>query len=98
MDDLVSRIRLFLDGIGDNLMQGVATDLGVFELVSRSIETMQHAITAVKLAAYAPDVVIEIPRDACGAHEFYRAREVIELGYRLAGESLASLQDSDRSV
>ncbi len=97
-DDLVSRIRQFLDGIGDNLMQGVAPDLGVFELVSRSIETMQNAITAVKLAAYAPDVVIEVPRDACGAHEFYRAREVIELGYRLAGASLASLRDSDRSV
>ncbi|MGE5153871.1 MAG: patatin-like phospholipase family protein [Bdellovibrio bacteriovorus] len=82
--DLASRIRQFLDGIGDNLIQGVAPDLGLFELVSRSIETMQNAITAVKLAAYAPDVVIEVPRDACGAHEFYRAREVIELGHRLA--------------
>jgi NTE family protein len=97
-DDLVSRIRLFLDGIGENLIAETTPDLGVFELVSRSIETMQNAITAVKLAAYAPDLVIEVPRDACGAHEFYRAREVIELGYRLAGESLASLQDSDRSV
>jgi NTE family protein len=97
-DDLVSRIRQFLDGIGESLVEAGTADLGVFELVSRSIETMQNAITAVKLAAYAPDVVIEIPRDACGAHEFYRAREVIELGYRLAGESLASLRDSGRSV
>jgi NTE family protein len=97
-DDLVSRIRQFLDGIGENLMPSGPADLGVFELVSRSIETMQNAITAVKLAAYAPDLVIEVPRDACGAHEFYRAREVIELGYRLAGESLGSFRDSDRSV
>lgn len=87
-DDLVSRIRLFLDGIGGNLGQGEAADLGLFELVSRSIETMQNAITAVKLAAYAPDVVIEVPRDACGAHEFYRALEIIDLGYRLAQESM----------
>lgn len=89
-DDLVSRIRLFLDGIGGNLGQGEAADLGLFELVSRSIETMQNAITAVKLAAYAPDVVIEVPRDACGAHEFYRAREIIDLGYRLAQASMGA--------
>lgn len=87
-DDLVSRIRLFLDGIGGNLIQETIPDLGVFELVSRSIEIMQNAITAVKLAAYAPDVVIEVPREACGAHEFYRAREIIDLGYRLAAESM----------
>lgn len=87
-DDLVSRIRQFLDGIGENLGQGDAADVDVLELVSRSFETMQNAIAAVKLAAYAPDVVIEVPRDACGAHEFYRAREVIELGYRLAQEAM----------
>lgn len=85
-DDLVSRIRQFLDGIGQNITGEESADLSVFELVSRSFETMQNAITAVKLGAYAPDVVIEVPRDACGAHEFYRAREVIHLGYRLAGE------------
>ena len=88
-DDLVSRIRQFLDGIGENLVPGDSADLGVFDLVSRSFETMQNAIAAVKLAAYAPDVVIEVPRDACGAHEFYRAREVIDLGYRLARECMA---------
>ena len=51
-------------------------------------ETMQNAIAAVKLASYAPDVVIEIPRDSCGAHEFHRAREIIELGHRMAAESI----------
>jgi NTE family protein len=92
-DDLVSRIRQFLDTIGDNLTQAGPTDLGVFETVSRSFETMQNAIAAVKLAAYAPDIVIQVPRDACGAHEFHRARELIELGYRLADESLMSIRD-----
>ena len=87
-DDLVSRIRQFLDGIGENLGQGDPADVDVFELVSRAFETMQNAIAAVKLAAYSPDVVIEVPRDACGAHEFYRAQEVIELGYRLAQEAM----------
>ncbi len=90
--DLVSRIRQFLDSIGDSLgdnrVHAGSSELGMLELVIRSFETMQNAITAVKLAAYAPDAVINIPRDACGAQEFYRAREIIDLGYRLAGESM----------
>jgi NTE family protein len=61
----------------------------VFDLTLRSFETMQNAIAAVKLAAYRPDVVIEVPRDACAAHEFHRARELIELGHRLAEEAMA---------
>jgi NTE family protein len=86
--DLRSRIRQFLDTIGGSLRSPEERDLGMFELISRSFETMQNAISGVKLAAYAPDVVIEVPRDACGAHEFYRAGEMIELGYRLAGQEV----------
>ena len=32
------------------------------------------------MAAYSPDVVVKIPRNACGFLEFYRAQEMIELG------------------
>ena len=87
-DDIRTRIREFLDSIGNNLKFNGADDdddeLGVFELVARSFETMQNAIAAVKLAAYAPDVVINVPRNVCDAHEFHRARELIDIGYRLA--------------
>jgi NTE family protein len=51
---------------------------------------MQNAIAALKLAAYRPDVVINVPRDACAAHEFHRAKELIALGYRLTDEAMAS--------
>jgi len=90
-DDIRSRIREFLDGIGDSLKfngPGDDDELGVFELVARSFETMQNAIAAVKLAAYAPDVAINVPRNVCDAHEFHRARELIGIGYRLAEEAM----------
>ena len=89
--DLRSRIQQFLDAITDS---GPAThdrDLGMFELVGRCFEVMQNAIAAVKLATYAPDIVIEVPRDACGSYEFHRAREMIDLGYRLALEKVPPL-------
>jgi NTE family protein len=92
-DDLRSRIVQFLDGISENFKSNAQEDeLGMFELVSRSFETMQNAIAAVKLAAYAPNVVIKVPRDVCDAHEFHRARELIGIGYRLAGEAMADIR------
>jgi NTE family protein len=87
-EDLRTRILQFLDQIGGSLRHSGERDLTAFELISRSFETMQHAIAAVKLAAYAPDVVIDVPRDVCDAHEFHRARELIDLGYRLAEQAL----------
>ncbi len=86
-DDLHVRILQFLEGIGQRTGQADENDLGLFELISRSFETMQNAIAAMKLAAYAPDVLINVPRDACGAHEFHRAAEMIDLGYRLAAQA-----------
>jgi len=89
--DLRSRIQQFLDAITDNRSDIHDRDLGMFELVSRSFDIMQNAIAAMKLATYAPDIVIEVPRDACAAYEFYRARELIELGYRLAADKIPRL-------
>jgi NTE family protein len=89
--DLRARIRQFLDSIGENLKPQARRDLGMLDLLSRSFETMQNAVAAAKLASYGPDVVINVPRDACGAHEFHRAREMIELGYLLAEEQMSLL-------
>jgi NTE family protein len=88
-EDLRTRIKLFLDDIGETLRQPEERDLSVFELISRSLETMQNAIAGLKLAAYSPDVVINVSRDLCDAHEFHRARELIEHGYRLASERIS---------
>jgi NTE family protein len=54
-----------------------------------SIETMQNTIARMKLAAYTPDVTIEISRHAARAFEFHRAAELIELGRRSAAVQFA---------
>ena len=53
---------------------------GIFDLVSMTVDTMQTSISRLKLAAYSPDVVIEIPRNVCTFYEFHKARMLIELG------------------
>lgn len=53
---------------------------GVFDLISMTVDTMQTSISRMKLAAYSPDVVIEIPRNVCTFYEYHKAEMLIELG------------------
>ena len=52
---------------------------------------MQGVIARQKLASHPPDILIDIPRNACGTLEFDRAGEMIDLGYARAAEALGSL-------
>lgn len=61
------------------------------ELLTRSLDLMQGAIARLKLAAYTPDKVVEIPRDACTFFEFHRAAEMADLGYQRANQALDEL-------
>lgn len=61
------------------------------ELLTKSIDVMQGAIARLKLAAYSPDKVVEIPRDACTFFEFHRASEMAELGYEKTIKALDEL-------
>ena len=58
------------------------------QLAMRSMDAMQTLIGRLKLAAYSPDIVVEIPRDICGFFDFHRARDLIEFGRRRAAASL----------
>ncbi|MFO7578312.1 MAG: patatin-like phospholipase family protein [Pelovirga sp.] len=55
-------------------------DEGFFDVISKSIDAMQSTIARLKLASYTPDIIIEIPKNACSIYEFERARELIEIG------------------
>lgn len=62
--------------------------LGGFEVLNRTIDIAQSALMRHTLAAYPPDLLIEVPRTACRSLEFYRAAEVIEIGQELAAIAL----------
>jgi NTE family protein len=66
-------------------------DWGAYDIASQAFDAMQGTIARQKLAAYPPDHIIEIARNACGTLEFDRASEMIELGYRSAGEHLTQV-------
>ncbi|MFP4209064.1 MAG: patatin-like phospholipase family protein [Wenzhouxiangella sp.] len=60
------------------------TQPGLVAVMMRSLDTMAAAITRQQLAIFQPDLLVRIPKNACMVHEFHRAREVIDLGARLA--------------
>lgn len=65
---------------------------GFIDVVARSMDTMQNAISRLKLAAYSPDLIIEVPRNACAFYDFHRASELIELGRRCAENTLDEMK------
>jgi NTE family protein len=73
------RIAAFIEGLGLARTPD-APSVGFAEIILASMETMQNTIARLKLAAYSPDVTVEIPRNACLFHEFWRAEELIALG------------------
>ncbi|MEO1079120.1 MAG: patatin-like phospholipase family protein [Pseudomonadota bacterium] len=50
--------------------------------------TMQDIIARHQLAGNPPDILIDIPRNICQSHEFYRARDVIDAGEYWARRAL----------
>lgn len=63
-------------------------EMGMFDIMGRTIDIMQNAVMECKMAGYAPDIIIGIPSDAGGFYEFNKAYEMIELGRIIAKEHL----------
>jgi NTE family protein len=66
---------------------------GPFELAIDSIDTMHTTISRMKLAAYAPRLIVGIPRNLCTVFEFHRARELIDFGYQRTEQALEHIVD-----
>ena len=81
---------------GDELVDGSkeasVPRLGSFEVMNRTIDIAQAALARHTLAAYPPDLLIEVPRTACRSLEFHRAAEVIDIGHELAAQAVKTLE------
>jgi NTE family protein len=88
---LRSRVAAFVKRtIGNH--PGASHEPGWIDTLTQSLDLMQENLTSFRLAADRPDLVIEVPRNACAVYEFYRASELIELGRERAERALAAWQ------
>ncbi|GMT40965.1 MAG: serine protease [bacterium] len=90
-DSLIKQnINRFIKRLQQSVKSTEKKDWGVYDVAIQAFEAMQSTIARQKLAAYPPDLTIEIARNACKILEFDRAEEMIKLGYtkaKLAGLS-----------
>lgn len=68
-----------------------ADSRSVMELMSQSLDTMHAAMSRMQLAQDPPDLLIQIPRESCSFHEYWRAREMIDIGYKIAKTAITRM-------
>ncbi len=76
------KIQSFISNWG-KLLPGsteVSKKLGFFDILNDSIDLMQDRLTSLLLEKHRPDILINISRDAASTFEFFRAKELIEVG------------------
>ncbi|MCC5859010.1 MAG: patatin-like phospholipase family protein [Ectothiorhodospiraceae bacterium] len=83
---LVQRLKGYLAGRANS--GGSEASLGLSEILMRTLDVMQGSISRQQLAVFRPDLVIRVPKNSCMVHEFHRAGPVIELGRRIAADTL----------
>ncbi|WP_185235348.1 patatin-like phospholipase family protein [Teredinibacter franksiae] len=86
-DGMSEKINNYIQQLKKNMDTPQEINWGAYEIANQAFDAMQSTIARQKLAAYPPDRIIEIARNACGTLEFDRAEEMIALGYRKAQES-----------
>ncbi len=84
------RISNYLEDLQDSFgkREDKPEEFSVDDVAFQAFDAMQSTIARQKIAAYPPDRVVGIYRKACRMLEFNKAAEMIELGYRRAGECL----------
>lgn len=83
--DSISRFaaKMYPSSAGSN-----RSELDMYDIAYQSFDTMQGTIARQKLAAYPPDIVVEIARNCCRTLDFDRANELIMLGYQKMNERM----------
>ena len=61
---------------------------GLIDLMARSLDTMQGQLSRMQLAFDPPDILVRISRDSSFFYEFWRTRELIDIGRKQADDAL----------
>ncbi|WP_456404723.1 patatin-like phospholipase family protein [Hydrogenimonas sp.] len=65
----------------------------MFDVLDKTFDTMQDALTRYRIAGYPPDVMVDISMHVCSTFDFHKAAEVIEAGRMAAVEALDNMKE-----
>jgi NTE family protein len=69
---------------------GDKSSKGYYSLLSSTTSAMIHTIANMSIEKHKPDMIINIPHDSANTFDFYRAKELIELGESAAKEVITN--------
>lgn len=85
-EELYDKIDNFIPKSNDD-------SFGFFNLSNKSISLMLHKITELSIEKHQPDILISVPRESFGTYDFYKAKELIELGREATKLALSRIED-----
>ncbi len=71
-------------------------EIGRFDMLNRTLDTMQSSLTRYKIASYAPDLLVQIPASSCRFYDFHKAYELIAIGQEAADQALVKYQQQQK--
>ncbi len=81
-----NKLRILVNEKWNNLTAGKQKrniKTGFFDIMSSSLQMMQHRLTEHALSIQKPDILVNIPVNTADMFEFYKAVDLIRLGYEL---------------
>ena len=66
--------------------------MSYFNLIDKTISLMTDHMAQMSLKYFSPDMLIEVSRDSCGTFDFFKAREMIEMGREAVVLALEKLE------
>ncbi|VAW13291.1 UPF0028 protein YchK [hydrothermal vent metagenome] len=81
-------INTIINKLNNFIPKDKADKIGYFNLLNKSTSLMLHQISLMTLEKYKPDILINVPRDSFGTYDFYKSKEIIELGRRATIDSI----------
>ncbi len=69
---------------------GDKSSKGYYSLLSSTTSAMIQKIAELNIEKHKPDLVINIPHDSASTFDFYKAKELIELGESAAKEAITN--------
>ena len=71
-------------------------DFGYFNMLTITSSIMLKRIMELTFNITPPDMLIEVSRDVCGIFDFYKAKELIELGREMARKAIVEMSCKER--
>jgi len=73
---------------------GDKSSKGYYSLLSSTTSAMIHKIAKMNIEKHKPDIVINIPCDSANTFDFYKAKELIELGESAAKKAIINYSEN----